>query len=340
MDSLHDSVAEVAEKLEDVKPKLRGWLHLGTAPLTLAAGIVLIALSPDATTRVGSVVFTVSALLLFTVSAIYHTGTWSPRVVGVPAPLRPLQHLHADRRAPTRRSACCSSRARQRWCCSRPSGPAPSSACCSGSSGPTPRAGSTCRSTSRWAGPRSSSSRRSSTGATASASASGSRCSSMIVVGGALYTLGGAVYGFRLPNPSPRWFGFHEVFHSFTVLAFVATTSASRWRRTPCGSSPRNDVPPASWWLSSDATCEDDEVATSCETSRTPDHGSSHTCGFQTGAERPPQPRTVRLRSAIVVPRPCSMVIIEASCLSAFSVRANDVSASSGLNRCRAIALA
>ena len=34
--------------------------------------------------------------------------------------------------------------------------------------------------------------------------------------------LGGAVYGFRRPDPWPRWFGFHEVFHSFTVLAFVA----------------------------------------------------------------------------------------------------------------------
>ena len=30
------------------------------------------------------------------------------------------------------------------------------------------------------------------------------------------------VYGLKRPNPSPRWFGFHEVFHSFTVLAFVA----------------------------------------------------------------------------------------------------------------------
>ena len=62
-----------------IKPKLRGWLHLATAPLTLAAGIVLIALSPDATTRIGSAVFTGTALVLFTVSAIYHTGTWSPR---------------------------------------------------------------------------------------------------------------------------------------------------------------------------------------------------------------------------------------------------------------------
>jgi hemolysin III len=39
--------------------------------------------------------------------------------------------------------------------------------------------------------------------------------------GGALYTLGGVVYGFRRPNPWPRWFGFHEVFHTLTILAFT-----------------------------------------------------------------------------------------------------------------------
>ena len=43
----------------------------------------------------------------------------------------------------------------------------------------------------------------------------------LIVVGGALYTVGGVVYGFKRPNPWPRWFGFHEVFHTFTILAFV-----------------------------------------------------------------------------------------------------------------------
>jgi hemolysin III len=44
----------------------------------------------------------------------------------------------------------------------------------------------------------------------------------LIMAGGALYTLGGLVYGLRRPDPWPRWFGFHEIFHSFTVLAFVA----------------------------------------------------------------------------------------------------------------------
>jgi hemolysin III len=43
----------------------------------------------------------------------------------------------------------------------------------------------------------------------------------LIATGGALYMLGGVVYGFRRPNPWPQWFGFHEVFHTFTVLAFI-----------------------------------------------------------------------------------------------------------------------
>ena len=78
--SITGQIAEsISEKVAEIKPKLRGWLHLATAPLTLAAGIVLIALSPDTTTRGGSAVFVGTALVLFTVSAIYHTGTWSPR---------------------------------------------------------------------------------------------------------------------------------------------------------------------------------------------------------------------------------------------------------------------
>ena len=44
----------------------------------------------------------------------------------------------------------------------------------------------------------------------------------LLALGGLLYTLGGIVYGLRRPNPLPRWFGFHEVFHAFTVVAFAA----------------------------------------------------------------------------------------------------------------------
>ena len=44
----------------------------------------------------------------------------------------------------------------------------------------------------------------------------------LLFAGGLLYTAGGVVYGLRRPDPSPRWFGFHEVFHAFTVAAYVA----------------------------------------------------------------------------------------------------------------------
>ena len=83
----------------------------------------------------------------------------------------------------------------------------------------------------------------------------------LIVVGGALYTFGGVVYGFKRPNPWPRWFGFHEVFHSFTILAFVthyvgvslATYCAAlRPRRGAVGAQPRASrtavaTPPLLW---------------------------------------------------------------------------------------------
>jgi hemolysin III len=41
----------------------------------------------------------------------------------------------------------------------------------------------------------------------------------LIVVGGIIYSLGAVVYGLRRPNPSVRWFGFHEVFHAATIVA-------------------------------------------------------------------------------------------------------------------------
>ena len=43
----------------------------------------------------------------------------------------------------------------------------------------------------------------------------------LIIVGGALYTVGAVVYGLKRPNPSPRWFGFHEIFHACTIAAFT-----------------------------------------------------------------------------------------------------------------------
>jgi hemolysin III len=41
-----------------------------------------------------------------------------------------------------------------------------------------------------------------------------------------MYTAGGIVYGTKRPNPWPRWFGFHEVFHAFTLGGFLTHFAA------------------------------------------------------------------------------------------------------------------
>jgi hemolysin III len=41
----------------------------------------------------------------------------------------------------------------------------------------------------------------------------------LFAVGGLLYTLGAVVYALRRPNPWPRTFGFHEIFHALVVAA-------------------------------------------------------------------------------------------------------------------------
>jgi hemolysin III len=220
-EAIRHGLDHLGDTLAEVKPKLRGWLHLGIAPLTLAAGIVLIALSPDTMTRIGSAAFVGTALILFTVSAIYHTGTWSPRVWAF---LRRFDHaniflLIAGSYTPF---SLLLLEGRERvwllstvWICAV--------------LGMLFRVFWT--DAPRWLYvPIYISMGWAAVffipsffeGATRLGVGIGIATFTMIVVGGALYTMGGVVYGFRRPNPSPRWFGFHEVFHSFTVLAFVS----------------------------------------------------------------------------------------------------------------------
>src|SRR5207237_1300955 len=43
----------------------------------------------------------------------------------------------------------------------------------------------------------------------------------LVALGGIVYTVGGIVYGTRRPDPFPVWFGYHEVFHTLTLLAYA-----------------------------------------------------------------------------------------------------------------------
>jgi len=50
----------------------------------------------------------------------------------------------------------------------------------------------------------------------------------LVAVGGVLYMIGAVTYAAKRPNPFPRWFGFHEIFHLLVVAAaavqFVAVS--------------------------------------------------------------------------------------------------------------------
>jgi hemolysin III len=49
----------------------------------------------------------------------------------------------------------------------------------------------------------------------------------LVLVGGLLYTVGAVIYGMKKPNPFPGHFGFHEIFHTLTVLAFLCHWAAA-----------------------------------------------------------------------------------------------------------------
>jgi hemolysin III len=49
---------------------------------------------------------------------------------------------------------------------------------------------------------------------------------SLVLVGGLLYTLGAVVYLLRRPDPVPSVFGYHELFHVFTIVAAACQYAA------------------------------------------------------------------------------------------------------------------
>ena len=197
-----------------VKPRLRGWLHAGTAPVALVAGIILVALAPTRAATISTAVFAVSAVLLFGTSAIYHRGTWSAPVAAV---LRRLDHANIF-------------------------------LLISGTYTPLavlllPPSTATTLLVVVWSGAL--------VGILLRVFWMGAprwlyvpiylalgwvavwflpdfwREGSpaivwLVLAGGLCYTLGAIVYGAKRPNPSPRWFGFHEIFHLATVGGYVS----------------------------------------------------------------------------------------------------------------------
>ncbi|GAA1763850.1 PAQR family membrane homeostasis protein TrhA [Agromyces humatus] len=203
---------------EEIKPTWRGWIHAGTFPVTIAAGVVLIVLADGPWAKWASAVFTLTSMLLFGNSALYHRFNWRPRakvvlkridhanifllIAGTYTPLAILA-LPPDKGwlllAIVWGGALIGIGFRVFWI-------------------NAPRwlyvpiyllLG--------WAAVMY-------IGDLLAASVA---MMVLVIVGGLLYTAGAIVYGLKKPNPWPGHFGFHEIFHVCTVLAFICHWTAT-----------------------------------------------------------------------------------------------------------------
>lgn len=72
-----------APNASGIKPKLRGWLHLGMSPFIFLTGLAFTAFAPELSGRIGAAVYTLAAVQLFGTSAAYHRGNWSDKANAV-----------------------------------------------------------------------------------------------------------------------------------------------------------------------------------------------------------------------------------------------------------------
>jgi len=203
---------------DEAKPTWRGWIHAGTFPVTIVAGIVLIVLADGAAAKWASAVFMLTSMLLFGNSALYHRFDWKPRtkvllkridhanifllIAGTYTPLSILA-LPPDKGwtllAIVWGGALVGIGFRVFWI-------------------HAPRwlyvpiyllLG--------WAAVMY-------LGDLLAASVA---MMVLVLAGGLLYTAGAIVYALKKPNPWPGRFGFHEIFHACTVLAFMCHWTAT-----------------------------------------------------------------------------------------------------------------
>lgn len=205
------------ETVTEQKPRLRGWQHLGMTPVVLIGGVLLVVLAPTVAGRIGSAVWLAGALLLFGTSAAYHLGDWKP---ATRAALRRWDHANifvfiAATYTPLALTMLPTAEATKllvliwsvgvvglvvrvfwhtapRWL---------DVACYLGMG---------------WAG----------IAWLPAFWAQSPLVVLLIALGGLFYTAGALIYARKLPNPSPAWFGFHEVFHACTIAAALAHFAA------------------------------------------------------------------------------------------------------------------
>jgi hemolysin III len=195
------------------KPKLRGIVHLVMSPLSLVAGLILITLANELRGRITLGIFTLTAVTLFTCSALYHRVAWNDKnkaiwrridhsnisilIAGTYTPF--AVYLLQPSQTKTLLivawgGAILISLLRIFWLS------APRWLYVAGyiSLG--------------WAAvfymP-------------AFFNSGGVAIFILILTGGLLYSAGGVIYALKKPNFSINWFGFHELFHAMTAAAFI-----------------------------------------------------------------------------------------------------------------------
>jgi len=207
----------ITEPVAEVKPSWRGWIHAGTLPAAIALGIVLVSLADGVLAKLMSAVFFLTTVLLFGGSALYHRFNWSPQTKAV---LRRVDHaniflLIAGTYTPIATLGL----------------PMPQSVILISIVWGVALAGIAFRvfwlSAPRWL-------------YVVLYLGLGWAAImyvvdffrwipvSMILVfaGGLFYTVGAVVYALKRPNPSPKHFGFHEIFHACTLAAFLCHWTA------------------------------------------------------------------------------------------------------------------
>ena len=192
------------------KPLLRGVLHEIAASVAAVAGAVLVARAATPRARFGALVYGVSLVALFAVSALYHRPNWSERVRAV---WRRLDHsaiflLIAGTYTPF--AFLLGSRAGWVFLAVVWAG-ALAGIVLSVAWVRAPKAlvAAVCVLLG-WA---------SLPLLPALKAALGTSAVALLAAGGVVYSLGAAVYALRRPDPFPRVFGYHEVFHALVIAA-------------------------------------------------------------------------------------------------------------------------